>query len=257
MSLYGQLTLVTGASAGIGEATCRLLLKNGSDVILIARREDKLRELKKNWNNEFPERKIYCFNLDISKSDEVLKFVRDNTSVLQKLSHLVNNAGLALGTDPVHHANWKDWEQMIQTNFTGLTLLTHQLLPFLIKNAPAHIVNLGSIAGRWTYPGGAIYSATKFAVRAFSEGLRLDLLGKNIRITNIEPGMVETEFSKVRFAGDMEKASNVYKGLKPLSASDIAENLVWCLQQPAHVNIQEMVIYPTDQASPQHIHRQN
>lgn len=147
-----------------------------------------------------------------------------------------------------------DWDEMFDVNVKGLLSLTRGLLPFMIRNKSGHIVNLGSVAGRWTYPGGAVYCATKFAVRALSEGLRMDLVGTGIRVTNIEPGMVNTEFSKVRF-GDQAAADKVYAGMTPLSAQDVAESILWCVQRPAHVNIQEIVIYPTDQAAIGLVHR--
>lgn len=167
---------------------------------------------------------------------------------------LINNAGLALGTDKLQDAKTSDWDGMIDTNVKGLLYLTRLVLPEFLKNKRGHIVNIGSVAGRWLYPGGAVYCATKFAVRAISEGLRMDLIGTPIRVTNVEPGMVETEFSFVR-TGDEDKAKAVYKGMKPLSADDIADCVAWSLSRPAHVNIQELVVFPVDQPAVGQVHR--
>lgn len=173
---------------------------------------------------------------------------------LSSLDVLINNAGLARGTDKVFEASIEDWNEMLDTNVKGLLYLTRALLPNFIKNKRGHVINLGSVAGRWVYPGGSVYCASKFAVRAISEGMRLDLLGTPIRVTNIEPGMVETEFSEVRFR-DKKKAKAVYQGFEPLMASDIAECAWWSLSRPPHVNIQELVVFPTAQASVASVHR--
>ncbi|MCB0411971.1 MAG: SDR family NAD(P)-dependent oxidoreductase [Bdellovibrionales bacterium] len=246
--------LITGASSGIGAATAKLLAAQGFDLLLLARRKDRLESLKKDLLGNHSQISVDVAQVDVTSFEEVQKFFAEFKTKIQLVNVLINNAGLAKGSDPAHLAQWEDWELMLETNIKGLMYLTHQLLPKLIEKAPAHIVNIGSVAGRWTYPGAAVYNATKFAVRAFSEGLRLDLLGKQVRVTNIEPGMVETEFSKVRFE-DEEKARAVYQGMKPLTAEDIASTISWCLAQPEHVNIQELVIYPVDQASPQNIYR--
>lgn len=257
MKLKNQKALITGATSGIGKATAYKLLELGCDVILLARREERLIALKTEWLKEFPDRSIHTLQADLQDLASLDKSLLDCANILRGLTILINNAGLAKGTSPVQSAQWDDWNQMIQTNFVGLTFLTQKVLPNLLSSSGSHIVNLGSIAGRWVYPGGAIYCATKFAVRAFSEGLRMDLLGKNVRVTNIEPGMVETEFSMVRFDGDHQKAKQLYSGMTPLLADDIAECITWSLLRPPHVNIQEMVIYPTEQASSGHIFRSN
>lgn len=253
-SLKGKRALITGASAGIGQATAYRLLQQGCDVLLVARRKGRLEDLRTRWSEEFPGQKILTWDVDIRNFSEIEDRIEKDLTWLQGLSVLVNNAGLARGADPFQNAEWRDWEDMIETNIKALLFITRKLIPFLQASAPSHIVNLGSIAGRWTYSGGSVYCATKFAVRSISEGLRIDLLGKKIRVTNIEPGMVETEFSEVRFR-DKEKAKEVYRGLTPLKAEDIAECIVWSLSQPEHVNIQELVVYPTEQASPNHTYR--
>ncbi len=245
--------LITGASAGIGEATAYELMAKGYNLILVARRSAKLSKLKKDLEKKFPQQ-VKTAVVDVQKRSNILKFVQSHRSLLKKLDVLVNNAGLARGASKMQEADFKDWEVMIDTNVKGLLAFTREVLPFFVANNRGHIVNLGSVAGRWVYPGGAVYCATKFAVRAISDGLRMDLLGKQIRVTNIEPGMVHTEFSKVRF-GDAKKADAVYAGMKPLTAADIAETIGWVLTRPQHVNIQELVIFPTDQASVRDVHR--
>lgn len=244
--LQGKLALITGATAGIGEATARLLAASGCDLILTGRRESRLKALSEELQGQFAI-SAHTLAFDISDRGAVERALSGAGDLLNRLEILVNNAGLAMGTDPMQDAKIEDWEIMIDTNIKGLLYMTRLCLPHLLKQKSSHIVNLGSVAGRWTYPGGGVYSSTKFAVRALTEGLRLDLMGKPIRITNIEPGMVETEFSQVRLQSE-EKAKKVYQGLTPLMAQDIAETIGWCLARPAHVNIQELVIFPTDQA---------
>jgi len=246
--------LITGATSGIGRATALVLAAEGFDVVLMGRRADRLAELQVEILAGFPGLRVTCLSCDLQDSKQLAELVMQNFGVLQNVNVLINNAGLAKGTEPVSKSKWSDWEQMIDTNIKGLFQLTHLMLPLLQKHPQAHLVNLGSVAGRLVYPGGAVYCATKFAVRAFSEGLRMDLQGKNIRVTNIEPGMVQTEFSLVRFA-DEDKANLVYEGMTPLSAEDIAQSILWCLKRPAHVNIQELVIYPTEQASVGQVYR--
>ena len=240
-----KYALVTGATSGIGWATSLSLAQQGYAILAIGRREDRLQELQKQitkYNVGFQ-----STVLDIAQSSAVQDFAKTHAGLLKKLAVIVNNAGVAKGVDKMQDAALEDWDQMIDTNVKGLLYVTRAVLPFLIENKSGHIVNIGSVAGRWTYPGGGVYCATKFAVRALTEGLRMDLLGTPIRVTNIEPGMVETEFSVVRF-GDKVKADQVYEHMTPLKAQDIAETIAWCVARPAHVNIQELVIYPTDQA---------
>lgn len=240
-----KLALVTGASAGIGEACAEAFAKKGCHLILTGRRRNRLEMLAERLRREYSV-EVTSLIFDVSKRDQVEKIMLPHRDSLQKLDFLINNAGLAKGTAKVPVADIDDWETMIDTNVKGLLYMTRLCLPGMIQRGNGHIVNLGSVAGRWVYPGGAVYCASKFAVRALSEGLRMDLMGHPIRVTNIEPGMVETEFSLVRF-GNENKAKNVYEGMTPLKAEDIAETILWCVERPAHVNIQELVIYPTDQ----------
>lgn len=250
--MHKKWAMITGASAGIGWATAEELAQAGYSLILIGRRADRLKELRdrlvKTTMQSSSQQEFKTVQLDVTKKAQIDDFVQSEGAALENISVLVNNAGLAKGTDKLQEAQVSSWDTMIDTNIKGLLYLTRAILPFMVKNRSGHIVNLGSVAGRLVYPGGAVYCATKFAVRAISEGLRMDLAGTNIRVTNIEPGMVSTEFSLVRFE-DPERAAKVYEGMTPLEPKDIAETIVWCVQRPPHVNIQELVIYPTDQAS--------
>ena len=243
--LKNSWAVVTGASAGFGKAIAEKLGQEGMNLILTGRRVERLQELaKKIAQDSQVEVRVLCF--DVSKYDQCAAKFEEIKSLIPKVAVLVNNAGLALGTDKIQDGKIADWEVMIDTNIKGLLYMTRLVLPHMLEKNSGHIVNIGSVAGRWTYPGGAVYSATKFAVRAISDSIRMDIMGKNIRVTNIEPGMAETEFSQVRLA-DLEKAKNVYRGMTPLQANDIAETVAWCVQRPQHVNIAELVIYPTDQ----------
>lgn len=244
--------LITGATAGIGWATAEKLANSGYNLFLIGRREARLSELKNQLTSSSAE--VITHVLDVRIKKQVEGFVEKYSEKLPHLDVLVNNAGLAKSADKVFEANTDDWDIMIDTNIKGLLYFTRAIIPYFMKKNSGHIVNIGSVSGRWVYPNGVVYCSTKFAVRAISEGLRMDLLGKNIRVTNIEPGMVNTEFSKVRY-GSQEKADQVYTGMQPLVAKDIADTIFWCLDRPAHVNIQELVIYPTDQASVSLVHR--
>jgi 3-hydroxy acid dehydrogenase/malonic semialdehyde reductase len=250
--MQGKWSIITGATAGIGWATAEQLAHAGYSLILVGRRADRLKELRDKLLKASSQTKMVqefkTIVLDITKKSEIDDFVQSEGSALEDVSVLVNNAGLAKGTDKIQDGQISDWDQMFDTNVKGMLYLTRAILPYMIKKKNGHIINLGSVAGHTVYPGGAVYCASKFAVRALSEGLRMDLAGTNIRVSNIEPGMVNTEFSKVRL-GDQAKADQVYAGMTPLSPQDIAETILWCLQRPAHVNIQELIIYPTDQAA--------
>jgi NADP-dependent 3-hydroxy acid dehydrogenase YdfG len=242
--------LVSGATSGIGEATATLLARSGYNLYLLGRRHDRLEEFHSKLaaehgkNREFRVRAV-----DLRNRQEILSFVKmEPLEDLEKIELLINNAGLAKGTEKIQDGIAEDWDAMIDTNIKGLLWLTREILPMMLRRPHAHVVNIGSAAGRWVYPGGGVYCATKFAVRAISEGLRMDLIGTNVRVTNIEPGMVNTEFSLVRM-GDQEQADTVYKNMKPLSAHDVAETVLWCVSRPPHVNIQEIVVFPTDQAA--------
>lgn len=251
--LKGQLALITGATSGIGKACAYKLAEEGANLILTGRREARLLELQDDLEAKYGAQVCtLCF--DLSQKEETLNLLKDYSEKLSKLDILINNAGGAHGADPFDKSSIEDWETMIDINIKGLLYITRFVVPLMKNKKSGHIVNLGSVAGRWVYPNGAVYCATKHAVKAISEGLRADLVGQNIRVTNIEPGMVETEFSVVRLK-DEDKAKAVYKGMTPLTAGDIAESILWSLKRPTHVNIQEMVIFPTEQASVFQVHR--
>ncbi len=246
--------LITGASSGIGQATARRLASDGFSLILCARRLDRLEELKSECEARGA-REVYAISLDVTDKAAVEVFFtrKDLMAAFASVTVLINNAGLASGVDPMDKAKVEDWERMFETNVMGLLYVTRHSLDFLKPNR-GHIVNLGSVAGIWTYPGGGVYCATKAAVRSLTEGLRLDLQGTGVRVTNIEPGKVATEFSLVRYQ-DQERAKREYEGYQPLTPEDLAECISWSISRPAHVNIQEMVIYPTAQASVTHLVR--
>lgn len=245
-------TLITGGSAGIGAATAEHLSRRQHNVWLIARRENRLQELCARINSTGG-RAEYSV-LDVTDANAVQSFAGQNADRLASVDVLVNNAGLAKGVDPFQSSSEDNWRVMLETNVLAVLRLTRLVLPRMIKDKRGHIVNVGSVAGRWAYPGGNIYCASKSALHMFNESLRLDLLGTGIRVTEILPGMAETEFSEVRL-GDKEKAKAIYKGFRALSAEDVAEAIAWSLERPGHVNIQEIVLFPTQQAAPGHIAR--
>ncbi len=252
MDFSGKRVLVTGATAGIGEATAQAFAAAGAAVVLVGRREDRLAALAERLAASGAT--VQTLRLDIADRAAVEAAAQAEPGILD-VDILVNNAGLARGTDPLQAAHASDWEEMVNTNILGLLYLTRLVAPKMEARGDGHIVNLGSVAGRWVYPGGGVYCATKFAVRALSEGLRLDLHGSGVRVTNIEPGLVETEFSIVRFAGDEDRAAKVYEGTRALTPGDVADTILWCCARPSHVNVQELVLFPTDQASVTRVHR--
>lgn len=251
-----RFALISGASSGIGEATAMDLAQRGYHLLLLARRTDRLKQVQERLKEANPHLQIITGKVDVQKPAQIDAFFKKHKSMISgHIEILVNNAGLAKGTTTLQEADIQDWDVMIDTNVKGLLYLTKATLPHFCA-AEAKIVNLGSVAGRWVYRGGAVYCATKFAVRALSEGMRMDLMGTGIRVTNIEPGMVNTEFSLVR-TGSQVKADAVYAGMKPLTASDIADTIGWAISRPHHVNIQEIVIFPTDQAAINQVDRRS
>jgi len=239
------IAFITGASSGFGKSCARRFAKEGWNLILTARREDKLNNLKKELGNKT---KVYTFSLDVRDFHAIQKAIQKIPVDFQEIDVLINNAGLALGLEPAHQANLNDWEIMIDTNIKGLIYCTRIILPEMVRRNRGHIVNIGSIAGNWPYPGGNVYGATKAFVQQFSRNLRADLIGTQIRITNIDPGLAETEFSIVRFKGNKEKAAKVYQGTAPLTGEDIAEIVHWVTSLPPHVNINSVEVMPTSQA---------
>lgn len=237
---------ITGASSGIGEACAWEFARAGKDLILMARREERLSALAESIQARHSVKVGMC-PLDVRDRVGLQHWVAENASLVDGIDVLVNNAGLARGLESLPKGKFEDWDVMIDTNVKGLLYVTRSLMAAIVANR-GHIVNLGSVAGRYTYPNGNVYCATKYAVRALNEAMRLDLHGTGVRVTEIAPGMVETEFSEVRFNGDRERAKSVYAGMQPLTAQDIAETVRWCVDRPKHVDIQEVVIFPVDQS---------
>ncbi len=250
-----KTAIITGASSGIGEATARELAKIGYNLILTARRADKLEKVKSEIKTAYGAN-VSSHVFDISDRKQVENFVRNEIRE-NEIDVLVNNAGLASGLSPLHQGDVEDWERMIDTNVKGLLYITREIAPKMAARNSGHIINIGSIAGVEVYPNGNVYCATKHAVKALSEGLRMELYDKKIKVTNIAPGLVETEFSLVRFHGDQQKAENVYDGLKPLTAIDIAECISFAVTRPAHVNIADMLVLATDQGSATMVNRKS
>jgi NADP-dependent 3-hydroxy acid dehydrogenase YdfG len=245
-----KIAVVTGASSGIGAASARALAVAGFHVVLGARRLERLLEIAREINAAGPAEAV-ALTLDVSDAASVAAFAAG----VPRVHLLVNNAGGAQGLEPIAEARDDDWRTMWEVNVLGLMRMTRALLPALLASGDGHVVNLGSVAGFETYAGGAGYTSVKHAVRAISRTLRLELLGKPVRVTEIDPGMVETEFSQVRFRGDQEKASAVYRGMQPLTAEDVADCVVWAATRPSHVNVDEIVVRPRDQATAHHVHR--
>jgi NADP-dependent 3-hydroxy acid dehydrogenase YdfG len=241
-----KVTVITGASSGIGAATARALAGDGFEVVLGARREERIEALAAELGGR-------ALHLDVADPESVERFGAE----IERCDVLVNNAGGALGLDPVHETEEEDWVQMYEANVMGTMRMTRALLPRLIKSGDGHIVGVTSIAAFESYRGGAGYTGVKHAQRSLLRALRLELLGQAVRVTEVAPGMVETEFSLVRFGGDEAAAARVYKGMTPLSAADVAECIRWAIAQPEHVNIDEIVVRPRDQASATEVHRED
>ncbi|MCW9709956.1 SDR family oxidoreductase [Avibacterium sp. 21-586] len=236
--------LITGASAGFGKAMCEVFIKAGYNVIGAARRLEKLEKLQAELGENF-----FPLQMDMNNLSEIDSALSTLPEAFQQIDLLVNNAGLALGLEPAHQANFDDWLTMINTNIVGLTYLTRKVLPQMVERQQGHIINLGSIAGTYPYPGGNVYGATKAFVEQFSLNLRADLAGTKVRVTNVEPGLCGgTEFSNVRFKGDDSKAASVYANVQPIEPIDIANTVLWIYQQPAHVNINRIEIMPVAQS---------
>ena len=243
-----KIALVTGATSGIGKATSHLLASNGYDLIVTGRRENLLNDLVQSIITETGADVLpLCF--DVRDQDQVEKSVDSLTGKWGIIDLLVNNAGLAVGLEPVQTGVVDDWERMIDTNVKGLLYISRKISSLMVARESGHIINLSSIAGHEVYPNGAAYCASKHAVQAITKTMRIELLPYGIKVSSISPGMVDTEFSLVRFKGDQQRAENVYKGLTPLYAQDIAEAILFMANRPEHVNIADLIIMPTDQAS--------
>ncbi len=254
IKLKDKTVFITGASSGIGKACAEAFAAKGCRLLLTARRGERLESLALKLREKY---NTHCLvaELDVQKKKAIDALVSSIPPAYADIDILINNAGLALGKSPLHDNNPKHWEAMFQTNVMGLLHVTQAVLPAMLERSKGHIINIGSVAGRGAYAGGTVYCASKSAVKSISEGLKHDLLGTPIRVTCIEPGMVETEFSTVRFEGDSEKASNVYEGTTPLTAMDIAESIVFVASRPLHVNISDMLILATDQSDATSVHR--
>lgn len=248
-----RIALITGATSGIGEATAKLLAENGYNVIITGRRENRLHDLRiKIEKNKDVE--VYPLAFDIRKKEEVESAVKSLPEAWRGIDVLVNNAGLAAGLETIQEGNAEDWEQMIDTNVKGLLYISKLIMPIMIKRQKGHIINIGSVAGKETYPKGNVYCATKHAVEAITKGMRIDLNPYGIKVGSICPGMVETEFSIVRLK-DPNANEQVYEGIEPLLATDIAETVLFMVTRAKHVNIADVLIFPTSQASATVIHK--
>lgn len=249
ISTMPRTILITGATSGIGEACARQFAALNDRLILTGRRKNRLEALMQELTSSF-HAEIFPLTFDIRSQAEVKHALDSLPGSWKQIDILVNNAGLAVGLNPVQDGLTEDWERMIDTNVKGLLYVTRQLAPGMIARGTGHIINIGSIAGKEVYPNGNVYCATKFAMDALTKGMRIDMLPYGIKVSQVCPGAVETEFSEVRFKGDTERASKVYEGYTPLSADDIASAIVWLAGLPPHVNVNDMVIVPTAQASP-------
>ncbi|WP_414565204.1 MULTISPECIES: SDR family oxidoreductase [unclassified Anabaena] len=255
ITVNNQVILITGASSGIGTACAKIFARGGARLILAARRGERLQEVANALNKMYGV-EIYLLPLDVRDRVAVESAISSLPPHWSDIDILINNAGLSRGLDKLHEGNSQDWEEMIDTNIKGLLYLTRYVVPGMVNRGRGHVVNLGSIAGHQTYPGGNVYCGTKAAVKAISEGLKQDLLGTPIRVTSVDPGMVETEFSDVRFHGDTERAQKVYQGTTPLTPDDIADVIFFCVTRSPHVNINEVILMPVDQASATLVNRQ-
>jgi serine 3-dehydrogenase len=253
--IQGKTVLVTGASAGIGEACARAFASHGANLILAARREERLASLKEELESRH-NIAVRTQVLDVRSRSDVEAFAEAITAEGLVPDVLLNNAGKAKGLDKLHEGDVDDWEDMIDTNVKGLLYMSRSILPLMVERDSGHVVNIGSVAGHQVYPMGAVYNSSKFAVRAINEGMNLDLVGTNIRVTSIDPGLVETEFSLVRFHGDADRADTVYQGYRPLSGEDIADIACFVVNLPEHVDIVDLVVLPTAQRNAYVVHKE-
>jgi 3-hydroxy acid dehydrogenase/malonic semialdehyde reductase len=255
MKLSGRTVLITGASAGIGAACARAFAAEGARLVLAARRAERLQEAADKLRGSGTD--VLALELDVRDAAAVAETVGALPAEWSAIDVLVNNAGLGRGMDKLWNGTPAEWDEMVDTNVKGLLYVTGAVVPGMVERGHGHVINLGSVAGHEVYPGGAVYCATKHAVGAITRGLRMDVLGTGVRVSTVDPGMVETEFSVVRFHGDQDRAKNVYRDMNPLTADDIAETVVWVATRPPHVCIDEIIIKPTDQASATMVHRRS
>lgn len=254
ISLEDRTVFVTGASSGIGEACARAFAALGANILMCARRLERLEKLAEELRSDLGA-KAHAFALDVRDRAAVEEAVKRLPEEWRSVEVLINNAGLSRGLDKLHEGLISDWEEMIDANVKGLLYVSRAVIPGMVERGRGHIINIGSLAGREVYPMGNVYCATKFAVRALSRGLRFDLNGTPVRVSEVAPGLVETEFSLVRFHGDTERAAKVYQGYRPLRPEDVADAAVWCATRPPHVNVAEVLVMSTDQASTTMVHK--
>lgn len=253
--LKGQIVFVTGASSGIGEACARAFAREQAALLLAARRKERIDALAAELAQAHGVR-TFTIQLDVRDRAAVEAAIADLPEPWQPISILINNAGLASGLSKLHEGSIDDWDAMIDTNVKGLLYVSRAVIPGMVQRKQGHIINISSIAAHQVYPNGNVYCASKFAVRAVTEGLKMDLLGTGVRVCAVSPGLVETEFSIVRFHGDRQRAALTYEHMRPLKGDDVADVAVFCALRPPHVDISEVVVMPTDQASVYHVHRE-
>ena len=249
-----KIALITGATSGIGKSTAFELASHGYNLIITGRRKERLDQITKEINDKFSVN-VLALNFDVRKYNEVKNAISSLSAEWKNIDVLINNAGLAAGLSDIQDGDLEDWEAMIDTNIKGLLYMTKEVSPLMIKNNSGHIINISSTAGKEVYPKGNVYCATKFAVDALNKGMRIDLLPHNIKVTSINPGLLETEFSLVRFKGDEEKAKKVYEGFEPLHPEDVADTIWFVLSRPAHVCLNEVLMTATAQASSRDVFR--
>ncbi len=255
MNFSNTIVFITGASSGIGRSCAYAFAKEGAKLLLCARRGDRLVQLTSDLEKLYPGISILTFELDVRDRNAVEDRLNALPDAWKAIDVLVNNAGLSRGLDRLHEGLIEDWEEMLDTNVKGLLYITRTVVPWMVARAKGHIINIGSIAGHEVYPKGNVYCASKYAVDALTKGLRIDLFDTPLRVTTVDPGLVETEFSMVRFHGDEARAKPVYKGFTPLSPDDVADAVLWSASKPAHVQIAEIIILPTAQASATTVNR--
>ncbi len=250
-----KTALITGATSGIGEGCARKFAQGGYDIVITGRRQERLEALRQELTAQYGV-DVLAAAFDVSDREAAVKAVEEIVSHCGKIDVLVNNAGLARGLDPEYEGDFKEWDEMVDTNIKGLLTMTRLIVPDMVKRNEGHVINIGSVAGDAAYAGGNVYCATKAAVKALSDGLRIDVAHTKVRVTNIKPGLVETHFSNVRFRGDDARADNVYRGVKPLTGDDIADVVFYAASAPEHVQIAEVLVLATHQANGTVIHRE-
>jgi 3-hydroxy acid dehydrogenase / malonic semialdehyde reductase len=250
-----RTVLITGATAGIGEACAGAFAATGARLILVARRAERLQELAERLGREHGT-ECHTLTLDVREVGVVTHMLTELPREWEEVDVLLNNAGMARGLEPLQEGDLREWEEMIDTNVKGVLAVTRALLPGMVQRGRGHVIFLGSTAGQEVYPGGAVYCATKHALGAITRGLRMDVLGSGVRVSTVDPGMVETGFSVTRFRGDAERAAQVYRGIDALTAEDVADAVLWCATRPPHVDIDQIVMRPTNQATSTMVHRE-